>query len=98
MVTVSYRDTGKKRKLKVEGHAGSGPAGHDLICCSASTLVITLESALESARIKHTSGINEGLAEIRCRDPKARTIFDTVMCGFYTLAMMYPGYIRIVTE
>ncbi len=36
---IYYREY---NRLTVEGHAGSGPEGHDLVCASASALALTL--------------------------------------------------------
>jgi len=94
MITVRYKDTGRKRRLIVEGHGG-GVAGADIFCAAASTLVITLESTLETYHIKHFRDIRDGFAEIKCNKPESRTVFYTCMCGFYTLAQMYPEHYKV---
>lgn len=98
MITIRYKDTGKKRKLTVEGHGG-GPEGEDIFCAAASTLVITLLSALASGHIKHTADVEtKGYAEVKCNRPESKTVFYTCMCGFYTLAEMYPDRYVVMTE
>ena len=97
MITVRYKDTGKKRKLTVEGHGG-GQKGTDIICAAASTLVITLASALETGKVKHVKELRDGYAEIKSNRPESKTVFFTCVCGFLTLAQMYPDKYNVVTE
>ena len=96
MITVTYKDTGKKRKLIIEGHGG-GEKGKDIFCAAASTLLITLVSTLDTAHIKHTADIRDGYAEIKCNRPESRTVFYTCMCGFYTLAELYKDKYRVIS-
>ena len=97
MITVKYKDTGKKRKIVVEGHGG-GEEGRDVFCAAASTLVITLLSALATGKVKHETETRDGYAMVKCNRPESKTVFYTCMCGFYTLAEMYPEKYTVVTE
>lgn len=38
--------------LRVEGHAGAGPQGHDIVCAGVSALVQTLYWSLKETRSK----------------------------------------------
>lgn len=96
MIVVRYKQRYKKRKLTVTGHAGAGPEGHDLVCAGASTLVLTVIGALTVNGIKYHSDIRDGYAEVRCIDPAAASVYNTVMCGFETLRTMYPELIDVV--
>ncbi|OUQ12087.1 hypothetical protein B5E84_19360 [Lachnoclostridium sp. An14] len=42
MIHVKIRPDG----LSVDGHAGAGPYGHDIVCAAVSALTFTLEAAL----------------------------------------------------
>ena len=94
MITIRYQDDGRKRKLTVEGHGGGEP-GKDIYCAAASTLVIALESALSEADITHETEVRDGYARVACDKDESRPMFYTCMCGFYTLAQMYPAYYKI---
>lgn len=96
MITIRYKDTGKRRKLTVQGHGG-GEAGKDIYCAAASTLVITLVSALANARVKYTQELRDGYAEIGSNRPESKSVFYTCMCGFFTLAKMYPDYYTVIS-
>ena len=95
MIVVKYRDNGHKRKLTVTGHAGYGPYGEDIFCAAASTLIMTLEKALENRGILYNETIRDGYAEIRCRDKKSKGTFYTCLCGYLQLAELYPDYYSV---
>lgn len=101
MIHVVYHR--EYNRLTMEGHAGSGEFGHDLVCSAASVLVHTL--AANVARIagngmaSNPVGILEdGKAEVSCK-PKNKykyataLVFDAVCEGFALLARDYPEYI-----
>ena len=87
-------------RLTVEGHAGAGPEGHDLVCASASTLALTLagnvkymeaQDAVHSVIIK----LEEGNAEIQCTPYRrykdsVQQIFRAICVGYELLATKYP--------
>lgn len=86
--------------LTIEGHAGSGEHGHDLVCASASALAYTLAenlSHLESLGHLYTLSIrlDPGHAELQCRPVSrfksvVKLIFDSICAGFAMLAREYP--------
>jgi uncharacterized protein YsxB (DUF464 family) len=98
MITATYHRT--YNRLTVTGHAHSGESGHDLVCASASALVLTLAANVASltpsgSASKHVVFVKEGDAEISCvPNHKMRSvvtlIFDTVCSGFEVLQNLYP--------
>lgn len=50
-------------ELLMQGHAGTAPVGHDLVCCACSTLGYTLLQALDDRGIDYS--IRED-AELHC--------------------------------
>lgn len=98
MITITYTDTGKRRRLLVEGHAGAANKGEDIFCAAASTLVLTLQSALQREGIRYTEEVSAGHADIRCERPGCQKIFYTCMAGFLELANMYPEYYTVKTR
>ena len=99
MLSVTYY---RRRNCEVilEGHAGSGEAGRDLVCASASILAYTLAANLkraEAAKCVESVEIHlsPGDARIGCRaaPPAAVSVFDAVCIGFELLADQHPEYI-----
>lgn len=104
MVEVVYhRDY---HRVTVDGHAGSGEAGHDLVCASASILAYTLagnvmnlstggHKVIREPKIQ----MEEGHAVISC-SPVNRykstvtLMFDSVCVGFDILAQKYPEFLK----
>ena len=97
MIRVTYYR--EYNRLTVEGHAGSGPEGHDLVCASASTLALTLAgnvAHMEALGAVHgvIIKLEEGNAEIQCTPYRrykdsVRQIFQAICVGFELLATKY---------
>ena len=101
MIHVTYYR--EYNRVTVEGHAGAGPEGHDLVCAAVSALALTLagnvsymkdQGAVHDVIIR----LDEGNAEIQCtahRRYKASVaqIFRSVCVGFELLAAKYPDHI-----
>jgi uncharacterized protein YsxB (DUF464 family) len=102
MIKVIYdRD---KTRVTIEGHAGSGEAGHDLVCASASILAYTLASLMDSmdkgVQVRDvTVDLDEEKGALISCEPaedyihSVRLIFDTICTGFDLLAQEYPEYV-----
>ena len=97
---IYYREY---NRVTVEGHAGAGPEGHDLVCASASALALTLAgnvSYMEAQEAVHSVIINldSGNAEIQCTPYRrykdsVQQIFRAICVGFELLATKYPDNI-----
>lgn len=101
MIHVTYYR--EYNRVTVEGHAGAGPEGHDLVCAAVSSIALTMAgnvSYMEAQGAVHGAIIrlDEGNAEIQCtpnrryRDSVAQ-IFRAVCVGFELLAPKYPEHI-----
>ena len=101
MIQVTYYR--QFNRVKVEGHAGNGPEGHDLVCAAVSALALTLAGNVSYMQTQEavydvTVDLKEGNGEIQCtpyrryRDSVAQ-IFRAVCVGFELLATKYPGNI-----
>lgn len=92
--------------LRMDGHAGWGPQGADLVCAGASTLAYTLAEAVERLyrqrmlRRCPRIEISQGSAEI-IAVPKAEFMqevlltFWVVEAGIYALGQSFPGSIKM---
>lgn len=98
MIKVIYHR--QYNRVTVEGHAGSGPEGHDLVCAAVSAIALTLAgnvSYMEAQEAVHgvIIKLEEGNAEIQCTPYRrykdsAQQIFRAVCVGFELLATKYP--------
>ena len=101
MIHVTYYR--QYNRVTVEGHAGSGPEGHDLVCAAVSALALTLAGNVsymkaQDAVYGEILKLEEGNAEIQCTPYRrykesAQQIFRSVCVGFELLATKYPGNI-----
>lgn len=85
-------------RIRVEGHAMSGEAGHDLVCSGVTSLVYTLAVSVMNMgaacprEIREPKAeLKEGCAEISCRPSNkykstVTMVFDTIAGGLEYLA------------
>ena len=98
MIKVVYDRT--VPSVTMNGHAGSGEKGHDLVCAAVSILTFMLASIVEGAERgtqiqSATAELNDGEALISCEpignySYPIKLIFDTICTGFDILAEEYP--------
>jgi uncharacterized protein YsxB (DUF464 family) len=98
MIKVTYHR--QYNRVTVEGHAGSGPEGHDLVCSAVSALALTLAGNVSHMEAQDavygvTIELKEGNAEIQCtpyrryKDSVAQ-IYRAICVGFELLSTKYP--------
>ena len=101
MIHVTYYRS--YNRVTVEGHAGAGPEGHDLVCAGVSALALTLagnvsymeaQEAVRNVIVK----LEDGNAEIECSPYRrykdsVEQIFRSICVGFELLATKYPDNI-----
>ena len=101
MIRVTYHRL--YNRVTVEGHAGAGPEGHDLVCAAVSALALTLagnvshmesQEAVRNVIIK----LEDGAAEIQCTPYRrykdsVEQILRAICVGFELLATKYPNNI-----
>lgn len=98
MIRVTYHR--KDNRVTIEGHAGCGPEGHDLVCAAVSALALTLAgnvSYMEAQEAVYgvTMKLEEGNAEIQCTPYRkykdsVEQIYRSICVGFELLATKYP--------
>lgn len=105
MITVRYDRP--NYTVTIAGHAQSGEPGHDLVCCSVTTLAYTIAVALandsEAGLLMPGTKIDlgKGRAELRCRpyDKHADVVLlqmDTICAGFDFLAKNLGEYLEYI--
>ena len=97
MIRVTYHRL--YNRVTVEGHAGAGPEGHDLVCAAVSALALTLAgnvSYMESQEAVRNviTKLEEGAAEIQCTPYRrykdsVEQVFRSICVGFELLATKY---------
>ena len=101
MIRVTYHRL--YNRVSVEGHAGAGPEGHDLVCAAVSALALTLAGNVaymesQGAVRDVINKLEEGTAEIQCSSYRrykdsVEQIFRSICVGFELLATKYPDNI-----
>ena len=98
MIHVTYYR--QYNRVTIDGHAGTGPEGHDLVCAAVSALALTLAGNVaymetQEAVYGVVTDLKEGNAEIQCtpyrryKDSVAQ-IYRAICVGFELLATKYP--------
>lgn len=98
MIRIVYRRDG--HSVRIRGHAGSGEAGHDLVCAAVSILAYTLASFVlnveKDGAADSTALLRSGEAEIACTPTKEKRGevtrgMDALCEGFAILAEEFPA-------
>ena len=97
MTVVRYHP--EEYHMAVEGHAGAGEKGEDLVCSALSILGWTLVQAAEDFNMHLYLNDTEGSMDVRCYpdeedEEKCRYLFDTLAGGFEMISVKYPDYVR----
>ena len=91
-------------RVSVSGHAGTAPAGEDLVCAAVTALTLTLAQNIEDLEGRGAAKgssveMESGCADLVC-PPVAGygalvdTIFDAICTGYSALADAHPGNVR----
>ena len=98
MIHVTYYR--EYNRVTIDGHAGTGPEGHDLVCAAVSALALTLAGNVaymeaQEAVYGVVTDLKEGNAEIQCTPYRrykdsVEQIYRSICVGFELLATKYP--------
>lgn len=104
MIRVNYTELasadGPTLRLEARGHAGYAPAGQDIVCAGASTLMQTLAYLLAGEENAHSDVWNEEdgpRLTVTAGTPRAAWVegaFAFAKTGFALLAERYPDHVR----
>ena len=96
MTRVRAARAGAQWRLEVEGHAGYGGQGPDIVCAAVSVLCCALGAAL---RGEGPVAVERGPGYYRLKahpaTERAWGMIDTAMTGFALLAGQYPGHVTL---
>lgn len=86
--------------LSMEGHAGAGEKGDDLVCAALSMLMMTLERRMLDRAEQTAVTRAPGRFSIRCeaapeREALCRESFDTVAAGLALLTENRPEHVSL---
>ena len=104
MIKVTYTEldgpSGPTLRLEAAGHAGYAPAGQDIVCAGASTLMQTLvyllagEESAKSDAWDEPEGPRLAVTAAAPRKPWVEGVFEFAKAGFALLAERYPDNLR----
>ena len=104
MIKVTYTELdgpgGPTLRLEAAGHAGYAPAGQDIVCAGASTLMQTLvyllagEESAKSDAWDEPEGPRLAVTAAAPRKPWVEGAFEFAKAGFALLAERYPDNVR----
>lgn len=97
MTRVRYHP--EEYHLSVEGHAGAGAYGEDVVCAGISVLSFTLIQAAEEFNMHLYLNETDGSLDVRCYpdeedEERCRFLFNVLADGFDMMAAKYPEYIK----
>lgn len=92
MISLTSINNGEQIRIRVSGHAGAGPHGHDLVCAAVSALTQSLEINAERAETHDKAGLSE-ICMPYCTTNLV--LYKSYLRSMRVLADQYPGNIAI---
>lgn len=98
MIQITVNRSTHIHEIIVEGHADSGPYGHDLVCAIVSGITTGLANALYEMIGEENITLKEGYAHIVISQASeySDTIVQTAIYMYYTVQETNKNYIRIM--
>ena len=105
MTSVIFKRRGRVYEICVDGHAGYGPGGNDVVCAACSVLTCTLmecaaqmdaDGVLRSLVSERTGG--HAVVKMQAEQSGAGRVYsmvDTIRTGFQLLAEQYPKHVNV---
>ena len=90
--------------LEMDGHAGAGAPGQDIVCAAETILMRALVAAVMDEQSKLCPSVRQrsGYAKVQCSPtPRAKTMckamMQTIFTGYELLAQHYPEHVKVYT-
>jgi hypothetical protein len=95
MIKVVYNDNFKN--LKITGHAGYADKGKDIVCASASSIILSsINLAIEFNKdVKYTDDLNKIEIINNTNDENVTKVFSNMITCLQDLEKQYPDNIKI---
>lgn len=95
MIKVVYNDNYKN--LKITGHAGYADCGKDIVCASASSIILSsINLAIEfNNEVKYTDDLNKIEITNNTNDENVKKVFSNMIACLEELERQYPDNIKI---
>ena len=95
MIKVIYTEGYKN--LKITGHAGYADKGKDIVCASASSIILTsINLAIEFNKdVKYTDDLNKIEIINNTNDENVTKVFSNMIVSLEELERQYPDNIKI---
>ena len=95
MIKVVYNDNFKN--LRITGHAGYADKGKDIVCASASSIILSsINLALEFNKdVKYTDDLNKIEIINNTNDENVTKVFSNMITCLEDLEKQYPDNIKI---
>ena len=98
MIEISYDR--EHYSVTVQGHAGAGEPGHDIVCAGVSALVYAMTRRGETRHRAQCSDQEEGYGFVRCYPQQGEEalcleMLETGMCGLRAIAASYPKFVTV---
>jgi len=97
-VVVLITVTSTPHKIEIDGHAGYGPPGYDIVCSAVSTLTQTLIGSMEAlTEDKIQYSINPGRVEIYFGNlsDQGRLLIDSFFIGLRGVSSSFPTHLQL---
>ena len=105
MLTVKLQQQQAGVSLSLDGHAGAGKWGQDIVCAAASILAYTAAASAqqlyreEKVKKRPHIQLEPGNARILMENCDATAqMLDVICTGFALLAIRYPKNVRFIRE
>ena len=92
MTTITAMKEGEKHILHIEGHAGYGSAGNDIVCAAVSILgytwlneLLILEERNEVQNVVHEEEDGKLIVSYEGGNDAVNTAYETILTGFEAL-------------
>lgn len=95
MIKVVYNKDFKN--LKITGHAGYADKGKDIVCASASSIILSsINLAIEfNSEVKYTDDLNKIEIINNTNDENVQKVFSNMILSLEELERQYPDNIKI---
>ena len=95
MIKVVYNDN--FNNLKITGHAGYADKGKDIVCASASSIILSsINLAIEFNKdVKYTDNLNKIEVINNTNDENVTKVFSNMITCLQDLEKQYPDNIKI---